>query len=182
MQLQVNLLPKQFRPQPSLRPIPVLITIILLINAMALAGWWVLLEVNLGTLRSDLDSLESSIASLERKIADAEWAAELEDSVMAKADYIQMKVVESKLWNPSLTSVEQAMENEVILSGFRGTPDGAIVLSGYTPSITAVANMLGSLHQETGLRVVHYNSATVDGSFQLTLSGWHGREVPEEDE
>lgn len=181
MQMQVNLLPAQYRPKPAVRFWPVLLTIVLLLNLLIISSYWLSLQLELNSARSSLTSLQNEVNSLQRQVDEAEWKAQLADTVKSKSDYITLEETESILWFPLLEAVERAMVPGITLTAVNNIDSGEIRLTGTPRTITDVANFLGSLQAETDLNIVRLLGAVPGDSFQINMSTWSGREVQEDE-
>ena len=182
MKLQVNLLPVHYRPKPSVRLWPILLTVVLMLNLIVLATYWFTLQAEIVDARSEVSSLESKLGILERQVAQQEWKMVLAENVAAKATYIGSIDEENILWVPLLTAFERAMVPGVSLTSFNTSRDGDVSMAGNTTSLAAVADFLGSLQAETGLADIRFHQAAPEGIFQITFSGWTGRYWDETEE
>ena len=179
MKLQVNLLPVHYRPKPSVRLWPILLTVVLMLNLIVLATYWVTLQVEIADARNEVNSLESELGILERRVAEQEWKMVLVENVAAKAAYIDSINEENILWVPLLAAFERAMVPGMSLTSFNTSQDGNVSMAGTTTSLAAVADFLGSLQAETGLPDIRFHQAAPEGTFQITFSGWTGRSLGE---
>lgn len=179
--MQINLLPVQYKPKPAVRFWPVLLTIVLMLNLLIISSYWLSLQLELNSAQSSLSAIENEVSSLQRQVDEAEWKAQLADTVSTKRDYIKLEETESILWFPLLEAIERAMLPGIALTTINSSDSGEIGLSGTPGTITDVANFLGSLQAETGLEIVHLLGVTPEESFQINLSGWYGREVQEDE-
>lgn len=177
MQMQVNLLPKQYRPKPPVRLWTVIVTLILMLNLIAISSYWLTLHLQLTNTRSDLASLQSEVNSLQRQVSDAQWRADLENSVATKSEYVRTKTDQSILWHPALDAIERAVVPGVLVSSLSTSDNGNIVITGYTEAVKSVALFLCSLQAETGLTDVRFQAAEPEGVWHITLTGWRGREL-----
>lgn len=176
MQLQVNLLPRQHRPKPAVRIWPVLLTVVLALNMVGMGSWWLFLQLDLAGSRSDLVMKNDEVAQLEQKVQEAEAAAVLQSQVEVKREFIAISIAESRLWHPMLEAAERAMVPGLYFHGMVASDTGDVTIAGNTDSVKSVANLLGSLQTETGLPVIRVGSVTPEGTFQIMLQGWSGRE------
>lgn len=177
MQMQVNLLPAQYRPKPPVRLWTVVVTLILMLNLIAISSYWLTLHLQLTNTRSDLASLRSEVNSLQRQVSDAQWRADLENSVATKSDYVRTKTDQLILWHPALDAIERAVVPGVLVSSLSTSDNGNIVITGYTEAVKSVALFLCSLQAETGLEDVRFQAAEPEGVWHITLTGWRGREL-----
>lgn len=182
MQLQVNLLPREYRPKPAVRIWPVLLTILFALNIVGMGSWWFFLQLDLSASRTALALMNDKVSALERQVEEAEAAAALQNEVDAKREYIAMKIADSRCWHPLLEAVERAMVPGTCLKSVSASETGDVAIAGETDTVKSVADLLGSLQAETGLPVIRISSVTPEGAFQVTLHGWSGREVPENEQ
>lgn len=175
MHLQVNLLPKAFRPQPAVRIWPVLLTILFSLNIVAIGSWWLFLQLDLAASQTSYALLNDEVAKLEQRVQEAEAAAQLESEVAAKRQYIATTIAESICWHPLLEAIERAMVPGLTLEGIAASETGDVAIGGVTDTIKSVADFLGSLQLETGLPVIRVSSIAPEASFQLLLESWSGR-------
>ncbi len=184
MQLQVNLLPKQYRPKPAVRIWPVILTLVFVLNIIGMGSWWLFLQLDLAASLVNLALINDEIGKLEYQVQDMESAAVLQTAVLAKREFISGRIDESIYWHPFLNAVERAMVPGVQLNGIAASNSGDVSLGGMTDTVKSVADLLGSLQDETGLPVIRASSITPEGPFQISLQEWSGREVevPEDEE
>lgn len=182
MRLQVNLLPVQYRPQPPVRLLPILITVVLMLNLIAISIYWVTLSLGVSEANSKLSSLNSELRRVEQRVADAAWKSQLASDVALKEDYVNEITSEHRVWIPLLEAIERAMLPGIKISGMNVAREGQVSMTGETDSLAAVAEFLGSLQVETGLEIVRFHAAEAGGSFQVSMRYWNGVEVEEEQE
>lgn len=178
MQLQVNLLPREFRPKPVVRIWPVLLTILFALNIVGMGAWWFFLQLDLSASKTALALMNDKVANLERQVEEAEAAAVLQNEVVAKREFIAQTIAESRCWHPLLDSIELAMVPGICLQSISASESGDVAIAGETDTVKSVADLLGSLQVETGLSVIRISSVTPGSSFQITLQDWTGREAP----
>ncbi|HCX79362.1 MAG TPA: hypothetical protein DG577_08105 [Firmicutes bacterium] len=181
MQMQVNLLPAQYRPKPAVRFWPILLTIIFMLNSIALSLYWLRLQVEITRAQSSLNSLQSEVNSLQRSVDEAEWKSQLAADVQKKRDFLGTEVTESVLWHPILNAIERAMIPGVTITNLNCASGGVVSLGGNTETIRTVSEFLGSLQTKTELEVIRIHSAVPEGGFQITLKDWSGRVVDEDE-
>lgn len=179
MQLQVNLLPKGNRPKPSVRFWPILLTIVFTLNIVGMGSWLMFLQLDLSASQTNLTLLNNEVAKLEHKVEMAEAAAVLENEISVKREFISSSISESRYWHPLLEAIESAMVPGANLTVFAASESGDVTIGGETDTVKSVAELLGSLQVATGLPVIRVGSVIPEGTFQLTLRDWSGREVPE---
>jgi len=182
MQMQINLLPVQYRPKPPVRPWPIAITIALMLNLIIISSYWLTLHFDLSQTKSDVHVLENEIATIQRRVDEAQWKAELEANVKSKANYIDAQLVASRLWNPALSAIERAMVPGLVIEVLDCSSSGDISISGVTDSVEVAADFWGSLQVETGLDIVRMNYIAPHEEFSVLLHAWYGREVQDVDE
>lgn len=184
MQLQVNLLPKQYRPKPAVRIWPVVLTIVLVLNIIGMGSWWLFLQLDLAASQTDHTLINNEVAKLEHQVLELESAAVLQTTVLAKRNFISERIDDSICWYPLLEAIERAMVPGVSLTAIAASSTGDVSLGGTTDTVKSVADLLGSLQMETGLSVVRASAVMPEGPFQLSMQEWSGREpeVPEDEE
>lgn len=182
MQLQVNLLPREYRPKPAVRIWPVMLTIIFALNIVGMGSWWFFLQLDLSASQTALVLMNDKVANLERKVEEAEAAAVLQNEVVAKREFIASTIAESCCWHPLLDSIEKAMVPGICLESISASETSDVAIAGKTDTVKSVADLLGSLQAETGLSVIRISSVSPEGSFQITLQGWTGREAQENEQ
>lgn len=181
MQTQINLLPPHLRPKPQVRFWPILLATVLTLNLLFISTYWLTLQLELSGANNALHTMQNDVANLQRRVQDAQWKADLAQTVTDKTDYINIVDGDSILWHPGLLAIQRALVPEVTLDSISSGNTGDISLSGDSDTIKSVADFLGSLQAETGLEIVRFHNATPGGGFSITLTGWQGR-VVEEDE
>ena len=182
MPMQVNLLPTQFRPQPQVRIWPVVLTVVLMVNLLLTGTYWLTLFLDLGSTRNQQQSLESEIANIERRIEEAHWRADLKTAVERKSKFISDQIVDSVLWSPALTTIEQSLIPGVVLTSIGFSGEGSISITATVDSIKTAVDFWASLQTRTGLEGIWLNNAPAEGSIGIGFTGWYGREVPADDE
>lgn len=182
MQLQVNLLPREYRPKPAVRIWPVMLTIIFALNIVGMGSWWFFLQLDLSASQTALVLMNDKVANLEHQVEEAEAAAILQDEVIAKREFIASTIAESRCWHPLLEAVNRAMVPGICFQSISASEAGDVAIAGETDTVKSVADLLGSLQVETGLPVIRVNSVIPESSFQITLQGWSGREAPENEQ
>lgn len=180
MPLQVNLLPREHRPKPAVRIWPVLLAIVFTINIVGMGSWWLFLQLDLAASLTELAIISNDVVQLDQQVQEAEAAAVLQTGVQVKRDYINNVIASSRCWHPFLDALEGAMVPGVSINNFSAAATGAVTLAGTSDSVESVTDFLGSLQVKTGLPVVRVSSIVPEGSFQIALEGWTGREIQEE--
>lgn len=182
MQMQVNLLPAQYRPKPPVRLLPIIVAVALMANLLVLSLYWLTIHLELNRAKSDLAALQSEVNHLQRQVNDAEWKAKLLDDVRVKGDFVRSQTNQAILWYPMLEAVERAMMPDMLINTLNATADGNVAIGGEAWNVTPVAFFLSSVQQETGLEYVRFHVAEPEGIWQVTLTNWFGREIGEEGE
>jgi Tfp pilus assembly protein PilN len=182
LQMQVNLLPIQYRPKPQVRFWPIALTIALMLNLIIISTYWLTLQLDLSATKSSIHSLESDMANLQKRIDDLQWKADLEKAVAQKSGYISSRVLESVLWSPALDVIEDSLIPGVVITSINFSGDGSIDISAEVDSIKTAVDFWASLQTRTGLEGVWLYSAPAEGSISINMTGWYGREVAEVDE
>lgn len=180
--MQVNLLPLQYRPKPSVRVWPVALTIALMLNLIIISSYWLTLQMDLAQINASLHAQEMEVANLRRQVEEAQWKEEMQSAIRVKADYIDLQTVEYKLWHPALAAIERAMVPGITLTSIRTDSSGEIVINGVPDRVETVAKFWGSLQAETCLEVVRLSTVDPGDSFSIFLREWYGREVETDDE
>lgn len=181
MQLQVNLLPPENRPKPAVRIWPVLLVVIFALNIVGMGTWWLFLQLDLLNSVSNMLVVNDEVAKLEQRVQEAEAVAVFESEVAAKREFINGSIASSSYWHPLLEAIERSMVPGVTIMGVAASETGDVAIGGETDTVKSVADLLGSLQAETGLPVIRAGSVTPEGSFNLVLLDWSGREVPEDE-
>lgn len=174
MSLQVNLLPKAYRPKPSLRAWPVILAVIFLVNMLGMGLWWGFLQLDLSSVRTDIQLKENEVRQLDRQVKEAEAAAVLENKVKSKAAFIDQALTSSPHWQPLFEAIERAMVPNVVITSISATANGNVAIFGTCDTAKSVADFLGSLQAETGLGVIRITKIIPGGDFDLVLEGWSG--------
>lgn len=175
--MQINLLPVHYRPKPAVRVWPIVVSVVLMLNLIIISSYWLSLLLELATVNSSISSLQAEANALQRQVDEAEWKSELAEEISIKVDYAYNMEAKAILWYPLLDAVERAMIPDLALKGLSGGSNGVVNINGATGKIESVAYFLGSLQTETRLEDVRFNSAAPNGSFQITMTGWYGREM-----
>jgi Tfp pilus assembly protein PilN len=174
MSLLVNLLPKAYRPKPSLRAWPVILAVIFLVNVLGMGLFWGFLQLDLASIRTDIQLKENQIRQLDRQVKDAEAAAVLEAKVKAKAAFIDKALISSPHWQPLFEAIERALLPGVRLTSITATANGTVSIFGYCDTAKSVADFMGSLQAETGLDVIRITRIIPGVEFDIVLEGWSG--------
>jgi Tfp pilus assembly protein PilN len=182
MQMQVNLLPAQYRPKPQVRLWPIALTIALMLNLIIISTYWLTLQLDLSATRASVQSMENDIANLQRRIDDVQWKADLKAAVVQKSDYISSQVLESVLWSPALEVIEDSLIPGVVINSISFSGDGSISITATVDSIKTAVDYWASVQTKTGLEGIWLSNAPAEGSISISMTGWYGREVEEVEE
>ncbi|MGI6365602.1 MAG: PilN domain-containing protein [Bacillota bacterium] len=182
MQMQVNLLPAQYRPKPQVRLWPIALTIALMLNLIIISTYWLTLQLDLSATRASVQSLENNIANLQRRIDDVQWKADLKAAVAQKSDYISGQVLGSVLWSPALDVIEDSLIPGVVINSISFSGDGSISITATVDSIKTAVDYWASVQTKTGLEGIWLSNAPAEGGISISMTGWYGREVEEVEE
>lgn len=182
MPIQVNLLPSQHRPQPSVRFLPVLITIVLTVYLLSISIYWLTLYLDLTETKSKVLSVENEISQLQNRVNENVWKEELQDTVFSHKKFLETEIAASILWHPACAAVERAMVPGLLLEALDFSTSGDIRMSGRVNTVETAAKFWGSIQAESGLEVVRLSTITPGERFEMFLRSWYGREVAEGNE
>lgn len=182
MQLQVNLLPTQYRPQPQVRLWPVILTLVLTLNLIITGTYWLTLRLDLAETRTLIQSQETEIANTELRVEEAQWRADLQVAVEKKTEFITTQITDSILWSPALTMIEQSLIPGVVISSISCSGEGSISVSATVDSIKTAMDFWASLQASSGKEGIWLSNAPAGGTISLSFTGWYGREVPEDED
>lgn len=180
MPMQVNLLPAQYRPKPQVRLWPVILTVFLMLNLIFTGTYWLTLQLELADVRRNVKLVEDEAANVQRLIDEAQWKADYKAAVERKADYIETQTVESVLWSSALDVIEDSLIPGVVITSISFSGQGVISLSANVDSIKTAVDFWASLQTRTGLEGIWLSQAPAEGSISISMTGWYGREVAEE--
>lgn len=180
MPIQVNLLPPQHRPQPSVRLWPILITIVLTVYLLSISIYWLTLHLDWIETKNKIQAVENEIAQLQHQVDDNLWKEELQVQVSRYKRYIEAETGDSILWHPAAAVVERAMVPGLYLETLDFSSSGDIRISGSVNTIETAGKFWGSIQAESGLEIVRLSNVTPGQKFDMILRSWYGREVEEE--
>ncbi len=180
MSIQVNLLPPQHRPQPSVRLWPVLITIVLTVYLLSISIYWITLSLDWTETKNKVLSVENEISQLQHQVDENIWKEELQVQVSRHKAYIDTEIASSILWHPATAALERAMLPGLFIETLNFSSSGDIRISGTVNTVETVAKFWGSIQAESGLEIVRLSTVTPGQKFDILLRSWYGREVEEE--
>lgn len=182
MPSQVNLLPPQHRPQPSVRLWPVLITIVLTVYLLSISIYWLTLHLDWTETKNEVLSVENEISQLQHQVDENLWKEELQVHVNRHKRYIDTAISASVLWHPAAAVVERSMVPGLFIDTLDFSSSGDIRISGEVNTVETAAKFWGSIQAESGLEVVRLSSVSPGQKFDMLLRSWYGREVEEDGE
>lgn len=180
MQMQVNLLPPHLRPKPQVRLLPVLIATVLLLSVIATGIYWLVLHLDLSSIRDEIQNQESNIASIERQIRENLWKQELKDSVEKKTSFIASAIEDSILWNPALNLIEKSIIPGVTVTRIIFSGQGTISITAHTVSIKTGVDFWASIQARSGIEDIWVYKLVDEDVINITIQNWSGREVAED--
>ena len=148
MQIQANLLPPQYRPQPSAsfanprhhcadgQPLSISI-------------YWLTLHLDGVETWNKIQAVENEIAQLQHQVDENLWREELQVRVNNYKKYIDTEISESVLWHPAASVVERAMVPGLRIDSLDFSPSGDIRISGEVNTIETAAKFWGSIQAES---------------------------------
>jgi len=151
-----------------------------MLNLIITGTYWLTLQLEISDARSNLQSMENEVAIIQRQIDESQWKADLKATVGRKSDFISSRVTESVLWSPALDVIEESIIPGVVITSINFSGQGTISLSATVDSIKTAVDFWASLQTRTGLDGIWLNNAPAEGTISISMTGWYGREVAEE--